>query len=502
MSLSSITQKTFGGNLGTASLRVLVLVLLLTTAAVYEAVSLSALTGLDVWSHLRTGIWILQKHALPHNGLFSQYPDLPWRAHSWGFDVLVAAAYNVMRLRALPVLLMVYKAALALALFLLARGSRQNLWVPLLLAAVAQYAIPGLRLQPTLCSILLFAIELALLFQARRTGSARPLLWLPLLFAIWANLDTQFVYGLLVLGLFLAAVVTEEICRRFAWAWVERQTPEVPLGMAAVLTAGSLLATLLTPYTYEVYGAGLRNFSQSPLLAYLPEFGAVGFRRPQDYALLLLAMLAFFSLGRRHSRDLFQYALIIVSAMLSFPAQRNSWLVAVVSVAVIGNAFANRHSEAQPEGGGLWGLENFVIAGLVLMALLLAVIARVPSSREALLAKVGQTLPVRACDYIRENHLSGPLFNAYEWGSFLTWYMPGYDVVIDSRSDLYGDEINLRYFKLTHAEIPLSRDVSFVYARTILLPRNAPMAVALSATPKFKVVYHDDLAMVMVPQNE
>ena len=108
---------------------------------------------------------------------------------------------------------------------------------------------------------------------------------------------------------------------------------------------------------------------------------------------------------------------------------------------------------------------------------------------------------MRACDYIRENHLPGPLFNAYEWGSFLTWYLPEQAVAIDARNDLYGDEINLRYFKLTHAEIPLSGDVGFVYARTILLPRNSPMAVALSAAPKFKVMYSDDLATVLVPQN-
>jgi len=502
MSLDSIRQKTLGGNLGATSLRVVVLVLLLTTAAAYEAVSLSALDGLEVWSHLRTGIWILQNHAVPHNGLFSQYPDLPWKAHSWGFDVLLAAAYKLIGLRALPVLLMVFKVALALIFFLLARGSRQNFWIPVLLAAVAQYAVPSLRLQPALCSILLYGVELALLFQARRAGSARPLLWLPLLFAIWANLDTQFVYGLLVLGLLLAAGVTEEICRRCGVGWFAGQTPAIPLGKLAALTATSLPATLLNPYTYDVYGAALKNFGRSALLAYLPELSAIGFRRPQDFALLLLAMLAFFSLGRRRSRDLFQFALMIVSAVLSFPAQRDSWLGAVAAVAVVGDALPNRRSKVTQEGVRPWALENFVTAGLVLMALWVAVVIRIPSSREALLASVGRTLPVRACDYIRENHLPGPLFNAYEWGSFLTWYLPGYDVAIDSRNDLYGDEINLRYFKLTHAEIPLSRDVSFVYARTILLPSNAPMAVALSATARFKMVYRDDVAMVLVPQNE
>jgi len=116
----------FGNLLGNASVRVLVLVFWFTAAAVYEAFSLSALAGMDVWSHLRTGIWILQNHSVPRNGLFSQYSDLPWMARSWGFDALLAAAYNLMGLRALPILLMVFKALLALIFFLLAGGSRQN----------------------------------------------------------------------------------------------------------------------------------------------------------------------------------------------------------------------------------------------------------------------------------------------------------------------------------------------------------------------------------------
>ena len=310
------------GNLGATSLRVLVLAVLITTAATYEAFSLSALRGLDVWSHLSTGIWISQNHAVPHNGLFSQYPDLSWSAHSWGFDALLAAVYKLMGLRALPVSLMALKVALALTFFLLARGSRENFWPAVVLAALAQYAIPGLQLQPALCSILLYSIELALLFHARRTGNTRPLFWLPLLFVIWANLDIGFIFGLLVLALLLALAAVEWICRRYRVVWFAGQMQAIPLGMLGVMTAASLFATLLTPYTFDVYGSALKSFGRSALLVYLPEFGAVGFRQPQDYALLLLTMMAFFSLGRRQSRDLFQFALMIVSAILSFPAQR------------------------------------------------------------------------------------------------------------------------------------------------------------------------------------
>jgi hypothetical protein len=483
-----------------AFLRTLVLVFLFATAAVYEAFSLSALSGLNVWSHLRTGIWILQNHGVPHSGLFSLYPDVPWIAHGWAFDLVLATAYKALGLRALPVLLMVFKVALALTLFWLARGSRQIFWIPVLLAGVAQYALPALQLEPTLCSILLCAITLAILFHVRRKGDAHSLFWLPLLFAVWANFDTQFVYGLVALVLLLAVVVVEAIFRRCGVLWFAGQ-PAISLGMMAGLAAASLLATLLTPYTYEMYGVALKIFSRSVLLPYLPELNAIRFRRPQDYALLLLTMVAFFSLGRRRSRDIFAFALIVVASIFSFPTQRHSWLVVVTSVAVIGQALSAAPAESVRESVRLWRLENLVTAGLVLLALLVAVITRVPARYDALLAKVGRTLPVKACNYIRDQHLPGPLFNSYDWGGFLTWYLPEFEVVIDARNDLFGDEINLRYFKITHGEIPLSGDFHFVYARTILLERDAPMAVALSATPQFKAVYRDDLTMVLIPQN-
>ncbi len=81
-SVGSTPQQATVGNafrdlMSNTSVQLLALVFLFTTTAVYEAFDLSALAGMDVWSHLRTGIWILQNHAVPRNGLFSQYPDFP-----------------------------------------------------------------------------------------------------------------------------------------------------------------------------------------------------------------------------------------------------------------------------------------------------------------------------------------------------------------------------------------------------------------------------------------
>jgi hypothetical protein len=74
-------------------------------------------------------------------------------------------------------------------------------------------------------------------------------------------------------------------------------------------------------------------------------------------------------------------------------------------------------------------------------------------------------------------------------------------VAIDGRRDLYGEEINQRYFQVTNAEVPLNTDPTFAGAQTFLLPASSALTEALATIPDFKMVYRDDLAMVLVRQN-
>jgi hypothetical protein len=477
--------------------RVLTLLLLFGAAAMYESVHLSSLADTDVWWHLRTGIWILQNHAVPHNGVFSRFSTRPWSDASWGYDVLIAAVFKLLGLRAIPLLLMVLKVALAVSAFLLARGWGRNFWLAVSLAIAVQCALLALRPLPNLCSLVYFAIELALLFENRRTGNTRLLFWLPLLFVLWANMHVQFVYGLIVLLMFLTAGLAGEVCHRSGVGWFD-DVPALRLGVNGVVVAVCFCATLVSPYTYHLYQAVIENASA---VAYIAEHHAMNFRHPQHYVLLLLAMAAFLSLGRRRSRDLFQITLMVASAIVGFRMEGDAGFLALASVAVIADALSGAEIETQPgRRAHLGRLEVVATAVLLLVAGVLSV-SRIPSSREELLNTVAKSFPVRASDYIHENHLPNPLFNEYKWGGFLTWYLPDYPVAIDGRRDLYGDEINERYFALTNAEVPLSTDPVFLSAQTILLPASSPMAEALATFPDFKVLYRDDLAMVLVRQN-
>jgi hypothetical protein len=484
-----------------AAVRITALLLLLTLAAIYESFHLSALTSGDIWRHLRTGLWIFQNHAFPRDGLFSQYADRAWVDSSWLFEILAAGAWKLMGLKALPALLMFFKLALAAVTFLLARGWSGNFWSAVLLSAVAQYVIVDLHPLPIVFSILFFGVELFLLLQSRRRGDVRPLFWLPLLFFLWANLDGQFLDGLVLLGIFVASETTEFLLHSSGVS--SFPAPAKSLAKISAIAGISVGATFLTPYSFHLFPSALQTSYSKVLFENFQEMGALGFRRPQHFVLLLLVMAAFFAIGRQRSRDVFKISVLGIFILLAFRVQRDVWCVVLPAIAVIADGLASCPKETEPQRTSQeWKWEKPLVAAFVVLVLLAAVV-RLPSNT-TLMAHAGRMFPVEACDFIRTNQLPGPLFNTYSWGGFLIWYLPEYPVAIDGRLNLYGDEINDRYFKVTSGTQLFETDPDFTRARTILLERNAPMTKALTTLPvlqaQFRVVYQDDLAIVLVRQ--
>ena len=139
------------------------------------------------------------------------------------FDLLLGVTYKLFGLRAIPMLLMLLKAAIAAGTFLLAYSRRGDFWKAVALSALAQYVLSGLQPLPYVFSILFFAIELRLLVSSRHSGSARGLWFLPLLFFVWANLHIQFGAGLVMLAVFLIASLIEHWLRSMDVNWLSRR---------------------------------------------------------------------------------------------------------------------------------------------------------------------------------------------------------------------------------------------------------------------------------------
>ena len=469
------------------ALRIAAVSALLAIAGVWASGKLAWLADGDIWWHLRAGSWILEHHAVPRTGLFSQHAELAWIDTSWGFDVLVAIGYRALGLLGIPVLVMLLWASLAAITFLLARSLRARFWWAIALSAVALLALGSIGLRPAMLSILLFGTELLLLFSARRARALRALYWLPLLFVIWANVDEQFVYGLLVLAIFLVATISRLGDDGLALSRVK----------LAAVAGVTLIATLFSPYTFHSYemfltdGYGAITFSQ------LPELHAMNFREPQHYLILLLVCAAFLALGRKRQHcDLFKAATMLVCAALAFHRQLDAWVVVLPAVAVLAGSATLGEATPKVEAGTGWKTEALLVAVITTAVLVVAVWTRIPGNNE-LMQRAGTRFPVKACDYVRLNHLSPPLFNTYRWGGFLTWYLPEYPASIDGRMKMYGSDLNELHFKVTNGLQPLDTDSTFTGANTFLLERHSAIADALSSIPGYEVRYSDDVAVVL-----
>ena len=477
--------------------RILALTVLFGAAAVYEAIHVSAILASGVWVHLQTGLWILQNHAFPQTGLFSQYSNLAWYDASWSFDLLLALMYRAFGLRAIPFLLMLLKVALAVATFLLVRAGRAGFWTAVLLSAAAQYVISGLQPLPYAFSIVFFAVELILLVRSRETGSM-DLYRLPLLFLLWANVDIQFVLGLVLLLVYLIALGIEELVRSTGKSWISDRVRRVDLKRAGIMALLSLLVTFATPYTIHLLPNSFGVLYSHALLQYFTEMSAMTFRHPQEFVLMLLVMTGFLSLGRPRSLDLFSLLVLVASTAVAFRVQRDGWLAVLPAIAIIPGGLLRRESLIKTRRWQGMCAGALTAISVICAALLLP-------RHQVLMDKINQAYPVKACDYIRNNSLPQPLFNDYSWGSFLTWYLPQYPVAVDSRVELYGDQLLGSYFDVVSGKKLIESEPMVARAGTLLLGRQSAMARALTNLPaltaQYRLVYSDDIASVFVPHH-
>jgi hypothetical protein len=76
--------------------------------------------------------------------------------------------------------------------------------------------------------------------------------------------------------------------------------------------------------------------------------------------------------------------------------------------------------------------------------------------------------------------------------------MPDYPVAIDGRTDLYGDEIDTRFFKTQNGDASYVDDPYLNEAEVVLLSKRVPLASVLLSDARFSLIFQDSLAVVFV----
>jgi hypothetical protein len=350
----------------------------------------------DTYWHLRAGQEIWQSWRVPLDEHYSYTAAGGfWPDHEWLWQ---AFSYGLYRLGGMP-LLVLGSAALVVGacaiLYRLSVGPASTRFV--LMALSLPLATRAWALRPQLMSTLMLALLLWLLVHERHA-------WLPLLFVVWANAHGAVAMGIAILG--AVACLGDAAARRRA-------------AVLLALTPICALATLLTPLGFGLWryiGTSVALSRENHILEWQPTwpdgpFGII-------FWALASAFLAVLIWRRRRLRgapwgDLVLLTASLIMLVLAARAIRNTCVFLLISVPAASRLL----------GQDFRGISALEAAGIVFAwRAPYAGLGWQPISAGALAA-------VRGCP--------AQVFNRYNDGGFLIWFVQDKPVFSDTRQDPY-----------------------------------------------------------------
>ena len=432
--------------------------------------ALFPLQSYDTWWHLANGREVAQGRGIPRTNLYSfTEPDYPVTPTHWLFGLGSYLLHAMAGVNGL----VVAKAALVAAAFTLAFAlARRRGAGAIAAAAVVALGVVASRRRflerPhifTMLGLAAFAYLIELYRERNRESSAgvgeafrsilakpnRPVLALPLLAALWANLHAGCLFGVGLVGIAAAGeFITWLVCLR-------RSEPDLRSADAAwrrgvVLAAAALACAVFvmispagwTVYTYNLWHVGLAA------VVPLKEFrAATPLTQPVFYILVLGGAGALvFDRSRTRAGDAMAFG---VFALLGVYAVRGIPNFALVAAPVMAPALTRAWGKLRtsPRVGARIERATFLLDRLPPSALSLSLIvlpfaATFASGKyEIALGVEPGLVPARAAEFIeREVAPDRAVFNDLAAGGYLAWrWHPKRGIFIDGRTNAYSKEI-------------------------------------------------------------
>jgi len=444
----------------------------------------------DFWWHLRAGELIVTS-GIPTRDPFSwSAGGRPWVAHEWLSEVIIYAVQTTLGYAANMALFGAATVAAMLLMYRLGRsygvGTRPLVALTLLSAGVFELFI---TVRPQVFTWLLFAVFVVVL-EGDDARKGRRIWLLPPLMALWVNLHLGFMYGLMVVGIWLAARVYERLRRR-----------DVDLGRPLRVTLACVIATLANPSgaailwypsRYLFDGSVTRRFVQE---WQRPDISNL-FHAPIFIAAFLLAISV---LSRTRPRP-FMLLLAVASVALSMDALRNAPFAALVLIPVVGGAAARRWPAARREADSSIRAPLPVALALPLLtAAIVGPLALTYGGAVSLWSPNESGYPSAAVAYVRDNEAGRRLFNGYSVGGYEIYKLyPQTRVFVDGRSDFYGDRFLEDYMTMLNARPGWETIFARYDPEVVLLPATTPLVGALRDTPGWYEAFTSPSAVVLV----
>ncbi len=472
--------------------------------------------------HIRNGQLMLQTHTITRIDSFSSTMNgHAWYAWEWLYDVLIGAIHGAWGLNGVVFFSALVIAATFVIVFTIAlhRGANFPLAAILLVFSIGACSI-HLLARPHLLSWLFAVVWFQIVDSSASEPSSerRRLYWLPLFMLVWVNVHGGFVFGFVLLAIYMAGgwieyFASEEADKRRKIAGFHQQ-----LG---IVTGLSFLATFINPYGYKLHLHIYEYLTDRFLMNHIDEFLPPNFHHvpSQCFEILLLIAIAVLAISFR-KLTVSQLLVVLFTVSSALYASRNLPISSLLLVLILAPLLSETVSEAGARSdiaswlrvlfsriqafgmrmekmelsfrGHLWP----VMAVLVCLWIcghggMLGSIPVMDAHFDA------GRFPVQAVEVISDRGTNVPIFCPDTWGGYLIYELyPKTKVVVDDRHDLYGSEFFKNYLKVIEIQPGWDKVLEDEHVTRILIPANSSLSVLLRQTPQWAVVHEDDTAVL------
>ena len=459
----------------------------------------------DMWWHLRTGEAILAGGIPTHDVFSFTVPEHEWVTHEWGSQVFMWLVYLA---GGLPALIVVFALLIALTFWLLYASCEGRPFLAafvVVLAAITSAIVWGAR--PQIFNLLLTAVFVYLIERVKRSeggdgNGERWLLWLlPLLTAVWANLHSGYLLGVVVIGTYAVGEAVQAYLqpgdeRSLSWRTV----------WALFLMAGlSFGAAVLNPSGVRLWLYPFETLGSPAMQAYIQEWHSPDFHVRIFWPFVAMLALGVLSWVYGDKRPTFSELLLFggtgAAGLLS---ARNIPIFAIISTPIIvrhlltvftGTAaypLLSGQEESEPPTR-IMGVLNWVVLAVAVLGALLWTANTIILNDE----EVAAVYPVTAVDYLEQSGLAQKRgYNSYNWGGYLIWR--GIKVFVDGRADVYGDDFLFYYRRTFEIQEDWQEPLQAFAVDYVLMERGSSLSAVLLNDPGWQEAYADDLARIFV----
>ncbi len=474
--------------------------------------------------HIRNGEQMLRMHAITRTDSFSvTMSGQTWYAWEWLYDLKIAAIHHQLGLSGVVfVTAVIIALTFALTLRLsLQRGADLPVATLLLVLSLGVSMI-HLFARPHVLSWLLTVIWFQVLDGSESIDShenRRRLWYLPALMLLWVNLHGGFVLGFALLGLYLlGGAISYFRCRDDE----ARQNIATRLRELGMVTAVSLLASVINPYGYRLHLHVYRYLSSRWLMNHIDEFLSPNFHGVAQQCFVAILLITIVGLAMSRNKPSLSRVLVLLFATYSgLYASRSLPISSLLLTLIVAPLWTQALAEARDNPSLSLRLRDFLSRwrrltlrmqrlelsfrghlwpiGAVVFGLLVCVQAAKPGSRHWMDAHFDAGhFPVHASDVIVQRGLREPIFAPDSWGGYLIYRLyPQNKVFVDDRHDLYGEEFLKEYLKAIRLTSDWSGFLERKRVNWVLLPAESSLANMLKETSRWNLVYQDGTSILL-----